>query len=377
MSEETGSSSAASERPSGRRASVLAWARDRIGWEDFAHFAAKKTVPIHRLTVFYYLGGMALFLFLVQVVTGILLLLYYRPSASEAFESVQYVMAEVPFGWLIRSIHAWGANLFVAVVFLHLISAFFLKAYRAPREMTWISGAILLFLTLGFGFSGYLLPWNTLSYFATKVGTDVPAQIPGIGPLLSRILRGGSDVTGATLSRFYGIHVAILPAVTTLVLGVHLLLVQKKGMSVPLSVERKKDWRSMPFVPDFLLRDMVGWLTAVGLLAALSAFFPWELGRKADPFSPAPAGIRPEWYFLWMFQGLKYLPAEIAGVPGETLGVLFFGLLALVFLAVPLLDRGSSVGRASPWWNRLAIVAMLGAALLSYLALRPAPGAHP
>jgi len=375
MSEATGSSSAESERRPAPHASVLDWARDRIGWEDFAHLATKKTVPIHRYTVFYYLGGMALFLFLVQVVTGILLLLYYRPSASEAFESVQYVMAEVPFGWLIRSIHSWGANLFVAVVFLHLISTFFLKAYRAPREMTWISGAILLFLTMGFGFSGYLLPWNTLSYFATKVGTDVPAQIPGIGPLLSRILRGGSDVTGATLSRFYGIHVAILPAVTTLVLGVHLFLVQKQGMSVPLLVE-KKNGRSMPFVPDFLLRDMVGWLTAVGLLAALSAFFPWELGRKADPFSPAPAGIRPEWYFLWMFQGLKYLPAEIAGVPGETLGVFFFGALALVFLAVPLLDRKSSAGRASPWWNRLAIVAILGAALLTVLAFRPPPGAH-
>src|SRR4029450_134302 len=326
---EAGESSSTGSRPAGRpRASLRTSARGRIGWDDLVRRAAKKVVPIHRYTVFYYLGGMALFLFLVQVVTGSLLLAYYRPSAAEAFESVQYIMAEVPFGWLIRSIHAWGANLFVAVVFLHLISTFFLKAYRAPREMTWISGAILLFLTMGFGFSGYLLPWNTLSYFATNVATDVPAQIPGIGPLLSRILRGGSDVTGATLSRFYGIHVAILPAVTTLVLGLHLVLVQKKGMSVPLSIEREKSGRTMRFVPDFLLRDMVGWLTAVGLLAALSAFFPWELGRKADPFTPAPAGIRPEWYFLWMFQGLKYLPAEIAGVPGETLGSLFSCTLA-------------------------------------------------
>src|SRR5678815_3800179 len=139
MSEATESSSAES-RPAGRpRVSPLDWARDRIGWEDFVHLAAKKSVPIHRRTVFYYLGGMALFLFLVQVVTGILLLLYYRPSASEAFESVQYVMAEVPFGWLIRSIHAWGANLFVAVVILHLGSVFFLRAYREPREVTWIS----------------------------------------------------------------------------------------------------------------------------------------------------------------------------------------------------------------------------------------------
>ncbi len=355
----------------------MAWLRDRLGWEEIAHLAAKKEVPIHRYTVFYYLGGMALFLFMVQVATGILLLLYYRPSSAEAFESVQYIMAEVPFGWLIRSIHSWGANLFVGIVVLHLLSVFFLKAYRAPREMTWISGAVLLFLTLGFGFSGYLLPWNTLSYFATKVGTDVPAQIPGIGPLLAQILRGGSDVTGATLSRFYGIHVAILPAITTLVLGLHLILVQRHGMSVPPSVDRRGPGTSMKFVPDFLLRDMVGWLTAVGILAALAALFPWELGRKADPFSAAPAGIRPEWYFLSMFQALKYFPAEIAGIPGEMIGVFFFGALAAVLVAVPLLDRGASAGRPSVWWNRAAMLALAGALVLTILALLPPGKAAP
>jgi len=373
MSEATRSSSAVPDPAAAPRLSLGEWVRDRLGLQDLARLASKKEVPIHRHTIFYYLGGMALFLFCVQVATGILLLLYYRPSATEAFESVQYIMAEVPFGWLIRSIHSWGANLFVGAVVLHLVSVFFLKAYRAPREMTWISGVFLLFLSLGFGFSGYLLPWNELSYFATKVGTDVPAQIPGIGPLLSRILRGGSDVTGATLSRFYGIHVAILPAVSTLALGLHLLLVQKKGMSVPPSVERKGPVRSMRFVPDFLLRDMIGWLIAVGLLAALSAFFPWELGRKADPFTPAPAGIRPEWYFLSMFQALKYLPAEIAGMPGETLGVLGFSLLAAVIVAVPLLDRGASRGKPSRLWDVLVVLVLIGAAVLTVLALMP-PG---
>ncbi len=363
------------EAPAGRRAAAVEWLRDRLGWEDLAHLAAKKEVPVHRFTVFYYLGGMALFLFLVQVATGILLLLYYRPSASEAFESVQYIMAEVPFGWLIRSIHSWGANLFVGAVVLHLVSVFFLKAYRAPREMTWISGAALLFLTLGFGFSGYLLPWNTLSFFATRVGTDVPAQVPVIGPLLSQILRGGSDVTGATLSRFYGIHVAILPAVTTLLLGIHLMLVQKQGMSVPLSIEREGVKRKILFFPDFLMRDMVGWLVAVGLLAALAAFFPWELGKKADPFASAPSGIRPEWYFLSMFQALKYLPAKIIGIPGEMLGVFFFGLVAAVLVALPLLDRGASKGRPSPWWNRLAVLGLVAALILTVLSLLPAPGA--
>jgi cytochrome b6 len=368
MSEEIGSLSGGSEPTRG----ILSWLRERLGWEALARIASKKEVPLHRWTLFYYLGGMALFLFTVQVATGILLLLYYRPSSSEAFESVQYIMAEVPFGWLIRSIHSWGANLFVGVVLLHMISVFFLKAYRAPRELTWMSGALLLFLALGFGFSGYLLPWNELSFFATRVGTDVPAQIPVIGPLLSRVLRGGSDVTGATLSRFYGIHVAILPAVTTGLLLLHLLLVQKQGMSVPPRLEREPRKGTLRFFPDFLLRDMVGWLLAVGLLAALSALSPWELGKKADPFAPAPSGIRPEWYFLSMFQALKYLPAKIAGLPGEMLGVFFFGLVAFAILALPLLDRGASRGRPSAWWNRLAVLLLAGALVLTILALLPA-----
>lgn len=364
-------SSVGPERPPGRFDGLRRWADDSLGWRDLQHLADKKRIPIHRYTFFYYLGGMALFLFLVQAATGILLVLYYRPSSSEGFESVQYLMADVPFGWLIRSIHSWGANLFVGIVVLHFLSTYFLKAYRYPRQATWVSGAILLFLALGFGFSGYLLPWNTLSYFATKVGTDVPAQVPGIGPILSRILRGGSDVTGATLSRFYGIHVAILPAITTMILAAHLFLVQRHGMSVPPSVERAEKPRSMPFFPNFLLRDMIGWLTAVGLLAALAAFWPWELGQKADPFSSAPAGIRPEWYFLAVFQALKYFPAKILGVPGETLGILFFGLVATALVAIPFLDRGTSRGRPSPWWNRIAAVAILAALALTILALVP------
>jgi quinol-cytochrome oxidoreductase complex cytochrome b subunit len=194
----------------------------------------------------------------------------------------------------------------------------------------------------------------------------VPAQVPLVGHLLSRILRGGSDVTGATLSRFYGIHVAILPAITTALLGAHLILVQRQGMSVPRSVEREGTPRSMSFVPDFLMRDMVGWLAAVGILAALSAFWPWELGVKADPFAPAPAGIRPEWFFLWMFQGLKYLPATVLGIPGETLGILLLGGIGAVFLAMPILDR-----RLSRWWNFAAVLLLIGMAVLTVLALVP------
>jgi cytochrome b6 len=153
-------------------------------------------------------------------------------------------------------------------------------------------------------------------------------------------------VTGATLTRFYGIHVAVLPALVTLILGLHLYLVQKHGMSVPPSVERAGGpRRTMPFVPDFLLRDMVGWLSALAVLAALAAFLPAELGKKADPFAPAPIGIKPEWYFMFMFQTLKFIPAKVWIIDGELLGVAAFGVAGLVWLLLPFLDRGTTRSR--------------------------------
>src|SRR6266545_2706909 len=244
---------------------IYRWLDDRLGISTITDFASHKTVPVHRYSVFYYLGGMTLFFFLVQVCTGILLMLYYRPSAEEAFESVEFLMTTVPFGWLIRSVHSWSANLMVFFAFIHMVSVFFMKSYRAPRELTWITGVLVFLLVLGFGFSGYLLPWNKLAYFATKVGTDIAGVVPGVGPFLLRFLRGGDEVTGATLTRFFGFHVAILPAVTTVVLGLHLYLVQKHGMSVPPGMQEDKVAR-MKFYPNFLLRDLVGWLAAVTVL---------------------------------------------------------------------------------------------------------------
>src|SRR5581483_7163898 len=231
------------------------WLDERLAISTLMHLADKKEVPVHRHSIWYYFGGMTLFLFCVQVATGILLLLYYRPSAENAFESVQFIITEVKFGWLIRSLHSWSANLMIATLFVHMFSVFFLRAYRAPREMTWVSGAFLLFLSLAFGFSGYLLPWNTLSFFATKVGTEVAGVVPLIGHFLVRFLRGGDEVTGATLTRFYGFHVAILPAIATGLLILHLAMVQRHGMSVPESVG--KSGRTMKFFPNFLLRDLM------------------------------------------------------------------------------------------------------------------------
>jgi len=149
------------------------WLDERLAIGAAAEIARKKEIPLHRQSVWYYFGGMTLFLFSVQVFTGILLLLYYRPSAAEAYESVQFIVTQVRFGWLIRNVHSWSANLLIGAAFAHLFSVFFLKSYRKPRELTWLSGILLLFLMLGFGFSGYLLPWNELSFFATKVRTGI------------------------------------------------------------------------------------------------------------------------------------------------------------------------------------------------------------
>ena len=174
------------------------WLDERLSISSLTKLADKKEVPLHRHSIWYYFGGMTLFLFVVQVTTGILLLLYYRPSAENAFESVQFIITEVKFGWLIRSIHSWSANLMIATLFIHMFSVFFLRAYHKPREITWVSGAVLLFIVICFGFSGYVLPWNKLAFFATKVGTEIAGVVPIVGHPVLRFLRGGDDVTGAT-----------------------------------------------------------------------------------------------------------------------------------------------------------------------------------
>jgi cytochrome b6 len=349
-----------------KTAALKLWLDQRLGINTVVALAQKKEVPIHRHSIWYYFGGMTLFLFAVQVVTGILLLLYYRPSAENAFESVQFIVTEVQFGWLIRSVHSWSANLMILTLFIHLFSVYFMSAYRNPREITWVSGFLLLVICICFGFSGYLLPWNKLAFFATKVGTEIAGVLPLVGKFMVRFLRGGDEVTGATLTRFFGFHVAVLPATATVLLGIHLLLVQMHGMSVPPG-EEGKDLKKMKFVPNFALRDLIGWILAIGVLAALAAIFPWELGEKADPFAPAPAGIKPEWYFLFMFQTLKYIPAKIWFIDGEVLGVLAFGLGGLIFMLVPFLNKPSSSPRRKLIFTVFGIFVVLFMAVMTII----------
>lgn len=349
----------------GKRKEILLniydWLEDRYQLENFVNFMKKKSVPIHRMSFWYYFGGIALFLFTVQVISGILLLMYYSPGPDSSYESIQFIMSKVQFGWLVRSIHSIGANLFILTIMIHMFSVFFMKAYRAPRELTWVTGMLMLFLAMGFGFSGYLLPWNELSFFATKVGTDIMGVIPVVGKFMLKLLRGSEDVTPSTIYRFFGIHVAILPTIFNAILVLHLIFIQRQGMHEPESwkhIDESKK-RTMPFFPNFMLRDFILWLIVLNILALLAVFFPHELGNKADLFAPAPEGIKPEWYFLFMFQSLKLLPAKILFIDGELVGILGFSLGGLIWLLIPFIDEKSGHGLHSKIIRGLGIFILL------------------
>lgn len=343
---------------------LVAWVDERLQLDDLREYALHKTVPMHH-SIWYYFGGITLFLFIIQVVTGILLLMYYRPTEAAAYASVQYIISEVPFGWLVRSIHSWSANLLIAAAVIHMFSVFFLKAYRKPRELTWVTGMVMLGLFMAFGFTGYLLPWNQLAFFATKVGTEMLSVIPVVGDALMRTLRGGGHVTGATLTRMFGFHIALLPAITTVAIAGHLFLVQRQGMSPPLT---DKPPRQMPFFPNFILRDLLVWTIVLGVLGTLALYFPWELGFEADPIAPAPSGIEPEWYFLWMFQVLRIFPSSIIGLDGRLLVLGGIGLLGFLWILMPWLDRRAAEGRPSRFLQYAGLLIMITVSILTVWA---------
>jgi cytochrome b6 len=331
---------------------------ERFLFSGLSAFAKKKTVPEHKHSFWYFFGGISLFLVGIQIATGILLLLYYTPSIDGAHESIQMIMSQVKFGWLIRSVHSWTANILIGILFIHMFSTFFLKAYRKPRELTWITGFLLLVLFMAFGFSGYLLPWNELSYFATRVGADIAGSVPIIGSWLKTLILGGPDVTQATLSRFFWFHVAVLPIAALAVIGIHILLVQTLGMSKPIGVKESKE---IPFFPDFLYKDALGWTLILVLIGVVCVFLPWEVGKKADPFAPTPMGIKPEWYFTFMFTTLKLVPAHILFIEGELLVILGIMAGGLFWLLVPFLDRRAAREKRSPafTWIGLFVAAYI------------------
>lgn len=318
---------------------IQPWIDERFGLSAITRFLREKKVPQHQHSIWYYTGSAILLFFSIQVLTGFMLLFYYKPTLEKANESVGRIMTEAPLGWIIRSIHSWSASFMIAFVLIHLLSIWLVKSYRKPRELTWMSGVFLLLISMAFGFTGYLLPWDSLSVSATKVGTDIPSTIPVVGVWVTKFLRGGEDVTGDTLTRFFGFHVSILPLFIIILVGLHLYFIQKQGMSLPLGLERRKEKvKEIPFWPNFVYRETVVWLLLLGILFTLSVFFPPSLAKAADLMAPAPQGIRPEWYFLFLFQTLKIFPSKILFISGDTIAVLLMSVLGILFFFLPLID---------------------------------------
>ena len=335
------------------------WLDDRLALSDIAEAAAKKEVPVHKQSAWYYMGGVAMLLLTVQFLTGILLMVYYIPELSSANSSVLFINSQIDFGWFVRSMHSWGANLLIFVLFMHMFSAYFMKAYRKPREITWLSGLALMVICFAFGFTGYLLPWDEVAFFATKIGIDIAEATPLVGDMLANILRGGSEVGQGTLSRFFLIHVILLPLGLFAVAGLHLLLVQLHGMSEPKHFQEAKVKKYEKFFPEFFMKDLMVWLLAFNVLAAIVVLFPWGVGPEADPFAPAPAGIKPEWYFLGMFQFLKLLPPHVGFIEGEQFGMMIFALIALVFALAPFLDKGEDP-KVSKFFDLYGFMILIG-----------------
>ena len=288
----------------------------------------------------YYFGGIALFLFGIQVVTGTLLALYYKPTPEAAYTSVQLITSDVSFGWLIRSLHHWAANLMILFVVLHLARVFVQAAYKYPREITWVVGCALFLTTLGFGFTGYLLPWDQRAYWATVVGTEIAGSVPIVGDFLLQLLRGGADVTGDTMSRFFGIHVLVLPLLLGAMLALHLVLVHQLGLASPKRPEPRVRTPEVdreplrPFFPNYILDELVAWYVLMAILVVLASLFPAGLEEQANPLQ-TPAHIKPEWYYLGVYELLKLVP-RIVGILAPIVGI---GVLVVW----PFLDRKPEV----------------------------------
>ena len=312
---------------------MLDWLENRIGlksgWRRFFYerLPAKVGWP-------HVLGSVLLALLAFQFLTGVLLSFVYSPSPQGAHRSVQYLMEQMQGGALLRGLHYWGASFLVVVAGLHLIRTFLYAAYRKPRELTWIAGLLLLVCILAFGQTGYLLPWDQRSYWGTNVTIQIIDTIPLVGPALAHLIRGGESVGALTLSRFYSIHVILLPLVTVLLVTAHLFFVRRFGITTPWSRTGMEAPRETPFYPYQMVRDSV----AAFLVLCLLLFFAWQLHAPLDPPadpSDTTFAPRPDWYFLFLFQMLRYFEGK-----WEVIGTFVIpAFLTLALFSIPFFDR--------------------------------------
>ncbi len=331
------------------REGIVDWLDSRLGIRELLHANMQGYLLPRQINIWYTLGAVLLAMFGLQFVTGILLLVYYVPDTDKAFASVTAIVNEVPYGWLIRYLHVVGSNLIIVFLLLHMLSVLFMGSYKRPRELTWLSGFVIFNLSLAFCLTGYLLPWSQLSFWATTVATDAAGAIPVAGAFLVEFMRGGPAVGGATLGRFFALHVMGLPMIFLGLVGFHLFCVRRVGISTPPFGD---DYRSqappayfshevhpggVPFHPNYTIKDLAMVFFALAILVAITFYAPWifippDALEAADPFT-TPEHIKPEWYFLWAYQTLKIFPSKFLGLASQGAAMGFLALL-------PFIDRG-------------------------------------
>jgi len=345
---------------------VFAWFDHRTGLESGIRNFLYEEIPgssgWHQV-----LGSVAIFLFLVQAFTGILLAFNYAPTPGDAYNSLKYIITEVTGGRLIHGLHHWGASMMIVVVVFHMTQVFLFGAYKKPREATWMVGVVSLLLTLAYGLTGYLLPWDNRAYWGTVVTTQIAGQVPLLGSYLQRFLGTDGSIGVVTFARFYALHVLILPPLTTFLIIFHVHLVRKHGVApTPGDTGPTKK-----FFPEQMLKDVIAIFTAFVILYLMALFVAVPLERLADP-TDLTYVPRPDWYFLFLFQTLKFFKGSLEPIGSVLLPSL--GVLAL-FLT-PFVDR-EKVMRLTQRTTALGVVALaaIGWGALTLAALRTTPAA--
>lgn len=316
-------------------------------------------VPNHLKRWWFALGGTPAYLFIVQIVTGILLAFYYQPSQTAAWESVRWITEDASFGWYLRSLHRWGATLMIAAVILHQMRVYFTGAYRKPREINWMVGMCLLICTLMLGFTGYSLVYEQLSYWGATVGANIADGIPLVGPVLKQLLLGGEVYNANTLPRFYVLHAAVLPVLLTLLIVIHIGLVRLQGVTEFRFPDEPRDGAGhFRFVPDHLMTELIIGLVLMVVLSTLATIWPATVGPKANPLV-TPEVIKPEWFFYVAFRWLKLFSGTFA--------ILSMGFVVFVMFAWPFIDeqlrRRTRFTEASVWIGIAATLLILGLTL--------------
>lgn len=330
-----------------QKSGFRAWLDRRTGLDSLLHHALDEPIP-GGAKIAYVFGSGLLFLFLSQIVTGVFLAMYYVPSADHAHTTVAYITKEVTGGSFLRSIHAYGSSAIIIVLLLHLIQTFFYGPYKGRRELVWVAGCVLLALMLGMAFTGYLLPWDQKAYFATTVGTNILSEVPWIGNGLKRLLRGGTEMGTLTLSRFFVLHVFLIPACIFAFVAVHVYAFRKAGAAGPANEDPVTPrLPTEPFYPKQLVADMGFAMLIIVALGFVAYFWPTELGPKADP-SDTQFLPRPEWYYIPVFQYLKYWHGS-----ASVLGILIIpAAVGFLLVGLPFYDR--SLERR-PWKRPVSV----------------------